>query len=247
VVTDRDRSVVQWVAVIGAVSAQDVMARFGVGRTVGYRRLRALVDHGLLSRARLVYGQPALYVATREGLTWAAMPQVDPLGVGFATTRDWATCARLAVVLERGNAWMCGASRGYAPPSSRRTGRSPAHRWAAWPTAGRGWGARTWCSRPDTAPVAVDVELSVEGARRLEVICRSWARGRIVSEIRYYPPPHAARAVSRAVSASTATTPSGSCPWKKVPSGPRGSVSSTEDRRVSLPGMDRLRRSGAHQ
>jgi hypothetical protein len=32
------------IAVIGAVSAQDVMARFGVGRTVGYRRLRALVD-----------------------------------------------------------------------------------------------------------------------------------------------------------------------------------------------------------
>jgi hypothetical protein len=31
VVTDRDRSVVAWVAVIGAVSAQDVMARFGVG------------------------------------------------------------------------------------------------------------------------------------------------------------------------------------------------------------------------
>jgi hypothetical protein len=54
VVTDRDRSVVQWVAVIGAVSAQDVMARFGVRRTVGYRRLRARVDHGLLTRARLV-------------------------------------------------------------------------------------------------------------------------------------------------------------------------------------------------
>ena len=54
--TDRDRSVVAWIAVIGAVSAQDVMARFGVGRTVGHRRLRALVDHGLLSRARLVYG-----------------------------------------------------------------------------------------------------------------------------------------------------------------------------------------------
>jgi hypothetical protein len=29
------------------VSAQDVMAKFGVGRTVGYPRLRALVDHGL--------------------------------------------------------------------------------------------------------------------------------------------------------------------------------------------------------
>jgi hypothetical protein len=38
VVTDRDRSLVAWIAVIGAVSAQDVMARFGVARTVGYRR-----------------------------------------------------------------------------------------------------------------------------------------------------------------------------------------------------------------
>src|SRR4051794_27479642 len=87
VVTDRDRSVVAWVAVIGAVSAQDVMARFGVGRTVCYRRLRALVDHGLIARARLVYGQPALYVATRERLVWAGMPQLDPARVGVATTR----------------------------------------------------------------------------------------------------------------------------------------------------------------
>ena len=31
---------VAWVAVIGAANAQDVMAQFGVGRTVGYRRLR---------------------------------------------------------------------------------------------------------------------------------------------------------------------------------------------------------------
>jgi transposase len=67
VVTARDRSVVAWIGVIGAVSAQDVMARFGMGRTVGYRRLRALVNHGLLSRQRLVHGQPALYAATAEG------------------------------------------------------------------------------------------------------------------------------------------------------------------------------------
>jgi hypothetical protein len=29
------------------VRAQDVMAKLGVGRAVGYGRLRALVDHGL--------------------------------------------------------------------------------------------------------------------------------------------------------------------------------------------------------
>jgi hypothetical protein len=53
---------------------------------------------------------------------------------------------------------------------------------------------------PDTAPVAVEVELSVKGASRLEAICRAWARCRLVSEVRYYAPPHVARAVSRAVS-----------------------------------------------
>src|SRR3954452_12720092 len=108
VVTDRDRSVVRWVAVIGAASAQDVMARFRLGRTVCYRRLRALVDHGLLSRQRLVYGQPALYTATRDGLAWAGIPQLEPARVGVATTRHWATCARLAVQLQRtghGGVW----------------------------------------------------------------------------------------------------------------------------------------------
>jgi hypothetical protein len=65
---------VAWVAVIGAASAQDVMDRVRLGRTVGYRRLRALVDHGLLSRSRLVLGAKSLRAATREALAWARTP-----------------------------------------------------------------------------------------------------------------------------------------------------------------------------
>ncbi len=77
------------------------MDRFRLGRTVGYRRLRALVDHRLLARSRLVHGQRTLYVATRDGLAWAGMPQVEPARLGVSTTRHWALCARLAVILER--------------------------------------------------------------------------------------------------------------------------------------------------
>jgi hypothetical protein len=161
VVTDRDRSVVAWIAVIGAVSAQDVMARFGVGRTVGYRRLRALVDHGLLSRARLVYGQPALYVATRKGLAWAGMPQLDPARVGVATPRDWALCARLAVSLERRErcetrlrAAELEADR---PVASAQLGHLPDGRPRRRPPD-------LVLFPPVAAPVAVEVELSVKGA-----------------------------------------------------------------------------------
>ncbi len=173
-VTERDRSVVRWVAVIGAVSAQDVMARFGLGRTVGYRRLRALVDHGLLSRARLVYGQPVLYVATRDGLAWAGMGQVDPARVGVATTRHWALCARLAVSLERqegGELWgeprlRAAELEAGGPIASAALGTLP--------------DGRLRLRRPDLVlfppdaglPVAVEVELSVKASRRLEAICR---------------------------------------------------------------------------
>jgi hypothetical protein len=124
VVTDRDRSVVAWVAVIGAVSAQDVMARFGVGRTVAYRRLAVLVELGVLRRVRLLYGQPALYTVTREGLAWAGLPQVDRARVGVATVRHWATCARLAVLLERAERVRSGASRGCGRRRAMRASRS---------------------------------------------------------------------------------------------------------------------------
>jgi hypothetical protein len=176
VVTDRDRSVVAWIAVVGAVSAQDVMARFGVGRTVGYRRLRALVDHGLLTRRRLVHGQPALCVATREGLAWAGLSQVEPARVNVSTTRHWAVGARLAVILDRepGGGEVWGEPR-------LRAAELEAGRAIASAQLGRLPDGRPRLRRPDLVlfppdpalPIAVEVELSVKGARRLRLTAAS--------------------------------------------------------------------------
>jgi hypothetical protein len=207
VVTDRDRSVVQWVAVIGAVSAQDVMDRFGLGRTVGYRRLRALVDHGLLARSRLVHGQPTLYGATREGIAWSQLPQVDPARVGVSTTRHWALCARLAVILEREH----GGVEVWGEPRLRAAEQQAGDAVAS-AELGRLPDGRHRLRRPDLVlfpsgaakPVAVEVELSVKASRRLQAICCAWARCHLVSEVRYYAPPHVARAVSGAVSVAHA-------------------------------------------
>ena len=62
-ITDRDTQIVRWVGVLGAAGAEDIMGRFGMGRTVAYRRLRTLVHAGLLERIRLLHAQSALYVA----------------------------------------------------------------------------------------------------------------------------------------------------------------------------------------
>ena len=212
-VTDRDRSVVAWVAVIGAVSAQDVMARFGVGRTVGYRRLGALVDHGLLSRVRLVYGQPALYVATADGVAFAGIGELDPARVNEASVRHWALCARLAVVLaqrERCEVW--------GEPRLRA-----AERQAGQPVASAQRGTlpdgRPRLRRPDLVlfpdaalPVAVEVELSVKAAR---AACRrSAGRGRAAGSSQKSATTR--RRTSRVpfpvpFPPCTRTTPSGSC------------------------------------
>lgn len=38
--TARDRELVGWIGRFGAVEAEQVMGRFGMGRTAAYRRLR---------------------------------------------------------------------------------------------------------------------------------------------------------------------------------------------------------------
>ena len=79
-VTNRDRAIVEWIGRLGAASAADVMARFGMGRTATYRRLAALVDQGVLASVRLLYGEPALYVATRGGCSGRAWRALSPAG-----------------------------------------------------------------------------------------------------------------------------------------------------------------------
>jgi hypothetical protein len=66
---------------------------------------------------------------------------------------------------------------------------------------GRGCVDPIWCSCPrsrahDRSP---EVELAVKGPRRLEAICRAWARCRLVESVRYYATPLASHAVARAV------------------------------------------------
>jgi hypothetical protein len=202
-VTDRDRSIVEWIGRLGAAAAIDVMARFAMGRPATYRRLAALVDQGVLATARLLYGQPALYVATCEGLLWARLARLEPCRVGVSSARHFALCAQLAVVLER-------TEPAYGVWTEREVRAAELEAGGAVASAelGRLPDGRPRLRRADLVlmpygqdgrPVAIEVELAVKWALRLEAICRAWARCRLVDHVRYYASPAAARAVARAV------------------------------------------------
>ncbi len=69
--TQRDVELVAWVGRWRSVLAAQVQARFGIGAVVCYRRLRGLVDMGLLFQRQVFCGEPGVYVATAGGLAVA--------------------------------------------------------------------------------------------------------------------------------------------------------------------------------
>lgn len=194
-ITGRDREIVSWIGRLGAAGAEDVMVRFGLGRTAGYRRLAAAVDGGLLEQVRLLHGEPGLYVATRRGLRWAGLEQLGPCRVSVAEFAHWQACGRLAAAL--GASGQPVWSERELRAAERETGRL---------IASVQIGQSERLHRPDLVlwndageACAVEVELSVKSSRRLEAICRGWARARHLAGVRYYAAPAAARALQRAV------------------------------------------------
>jgi len=197
-VTDRDRQLVGWVGRLGAAGVADVSVRFGLGRTAGYRRVAACIEAGLLDRVRLLYGAPALLVPTRRGLRWAGLEALGPSRVGVATFGHWAATARLAALLEARGALLWSerelrhhereAGRLIASVEVDRRGERRLHR----PDL-------VLIDRAGGLPVAIEVELTVKGSRRLSSICRGYARARHIAGARYYAAPEPARALERAI------------------------------------------------
>lgn len=179
------------------------MARFGMGRTVAYRRLAVLCGAGLVARARLLHGQPGLLVATSTGLRAVGLSPLGVVRVSPASVAHWVASTQVALMLE--------ASHGQGRVATVRELRlleSAAGRLIATARIGQ-----TRVHRPDlvvwghagvgrAGGVAVEVELSEKAPRRLEAILRAWRRASatgVVSGVRYYCSDRAHRAVVRAV------------------------------------------------
>ena len=194
-----DREIVDWIGHLGAGGAEHVMRCFNMGRSWAYARLNRLVADGLLAQRALLYRQPGLYTATAEGLRWCRLQRlgVQRIGPG-AFEHAWQVATIAAEPLRDG--WRllserdirCAENEMGDLIASAKIGELP--------------GGRPALHRPDlalTSPVggtfAVEIELSVKGARRLDAICRGYARARHVQQTIYLATPKAARGVDRAI------------------------------------------------
>jgi hypothetical protein len=200
--TEKDAEIVGWVGRIGAAGAEHVMARFAMGRSWAYARLSTLVLGGLLEQKTLLYRQPGLYIATAEGLRWRGLERLGVYRVGPGGFTHARAVASAAVGIHR-------RFPGWTILSERelRVREADERELVASARLGELPGGRPALHRPDLALIsprgrtlAVEIELSVKAPRRLQAICRGYARARHVSHAYYLATPPAARALARAVS-----------------------------------------------
>jgi len=190
-----------WIGRTGAAQAEDVMAHMGTGRTATYRRLATCTDAGLLARLRLLHGQPSVYVATAAGLRWTDLVGLRPCRVNPTNLPHLIACTVVWRVLAADGQIVIGERKIHY--AERESGQLVAS------IELPGTSGRARVHRPDMALasfdgakqrlVAVEVELTAKGSRRLDVICRGWARARHVAGVRYYAPPPVQRVLHQAI------------------------------------------------
>jgi hypothetical protein len=199
--TPKDQEVVAWIGGLGAAGAEHVMARFAMGRSWAYARLSKLVADGLLQQHIVLYRQPGLYVATRDGLRWCGLERLGVFSVSPGAFRHACEVARVAAALHaRRSDWRILGER------ELRAVEADEGRLLGSIKLGDLPGGRPALHRPDLLLIspsgevlAVEVELSIKAPRRLAGICRAWARARHIDHVVYLADAGTARAVGRAV------------------------------------------------
>jgi hypothetical protein len=202
-------AIVGWAARMGAITAEALAARRDTSVPSARARLLGAQRAGLLRRSRPLRGYPSLYTVTRAGLRISGMSGLDPCRVSASNALHSIACAEVAVELERcypdhrvlGERELRRDERERGTPlASAALGTAPAggsllHRpdLVLWPDASE-----------DELPVAVEVELTIKGHRRLSDICRAWARCRCVAGVVYLAPPEVEQALLRAVATAQA-------------------------------------------
>jgi hypothetical protein len=199
--TERDAEIVRWLGRIGAASAENVMARFGMGRSWAYDRLSRLVRDGLLEQKTLLHRQPGLYIATAEGLRWTLQ---ERLGVYRVSAGGFAHAAELATLAVQ--FFLALPQWGQMSERELRIAEADEDKLLASVKLGELPGGRPALHRPDLALIdgeghvlAIELELSIKAPRRLQAICRAYARARHLAHVYYLTTPAVGRAVLRAV------------------------------------------------
>lgn len=197
-------AILRWTASVGAITADALAHRLDVGVASAHGRLNSATRKAVLERHRLLAHAPALYTVTPAGLRAAGIGDFGICRVSAGNALHTLLCAHAAAELQRRYPDQRVVGEHELRCEERRSAGALAS------AVMRARGPRdSLLHRPDLVlwpataesarPLAVEIELTVKAPRRLEDICRAWARSRDVSGVVYFAPSHVERAVLRAI------------------------------------------------
>jgi hypothetical protein len=208
--SDERVEILGWTARIGAVTAEALAAREGGTVASARARLVAAERDRQLTSQRPLAGKPALYTVTQAGMRASGLRGIDPCRISVANAPHAIACAHAAGALE-------GRYPGHHVVGERELRREERLAGAALASARLGTGpdGGPLLHRPDLVlwpqeslyqlPIAVEVELTIKAPRRLEEICRAWARSPRISGVLYLAPADVERALVRAIARAGAS------------------------------------------
>jgi hypothetical protein len=195
----RDVEVLGFIARFGLVSREAVATWAGTGRSVTFARERRLRQAGLIEVGSEFWGAERLIMATADGLRLSGHRHLGAARVSGATAIHEARVALLAAQMERAGAHLLSErevmarerEEGRRLYSLKIQGGQRLHRCDLVADSGDG-----------CPPEALEVELNLKGAERLDLILRSWRRavaeGRFAG-VAYHCSPRALAGLRRAV------------------------------------------------
>lgn len=224
--SEERRSIVRWTADLGAVTAEALSCRLGISLAAARGRLQGAVAAGWLASCRPLHGEPALYAVTRAGMRTVGCP-LQPCRVSGGNAHHLIVCAAVAAGLER-----CYPEHVVGGERTLRQQESDHGQALASAIVGRDAAGEPLLHRPDlvlwpramrpgSRPLAIEVELTVKAARRLEGICKAWARCDRVAGVLYLVAPEVERPLQRAIQRASAGERVIALPLRCVP-GPVG-------------------------
>lgn len=224
--TEQRLSMIRWTAGLGAVTATALSHRERISLPAARGRLQAAVAAGLLSSERPLHRAPALYAITPAGRR-AAGTRLERCRITPGNASHLIACAEAAAGLER-----CYPQHAVGGERELRCRERDHGARLASAMLGRGPHGAPLLHRPDLVlwpredlpgelPLAVEVELTVKAPRRLEAICRAWARCDLVAGVLYLAAPQVERPLQRAIERTRAGSRVLAVPLSCVP-GPAG-------------------------
>jgi hypothetical protein len=169
----RDVEVLGFIARFGLVPREAVAAWAGTGRSVTFARERRLRQAGLIEIGSEFWGAERLIVPTAAGLRLSGYRHLGTARISGASATHEAEVARLAAQMERAGARLLSErevmarerEKGQRLYSLKIEGGRRLHRCDLIAEALDGG-----------PPEAIEVELSLKGSERLDLILRSWRR-----------------------------------------------------------------------